>query len=303
MKFYLILILTFTSISVFGQTVNFSLDGNAQYILPETYQSEDGEISRTSIRVLNDSLQERTTYNSTYTAIQEYTTKAGINVTGNIHIAITEKLNLKSGLGLSYLLFDSRPSVSWDPGNDEIINIDTISNAEQSIGGVLSQCDIFINNTGSSGPVKQEITHQLISLKIPIELEYTLLKDKFFVGVGGYLQTPLFTSVVSENHTIKMEEINGQTVCEPEKVVNKNTTGSSFSDLQIGIGGNFTYMFSKKIGFKVGVTKDINNIFNNPVSVFALTTNGVFKPLKFSFGFRYRFGGAYVRAKEIVEEM
>jgi len=310
MKFHISLILLFISISVLGQTVNFSLDGSGQYISPENFQSEEREVTSTTTTFV-DSLRVLTTYKRKYTTIQEYNPKVGINVTGNIHIKITDRLNLNTGLGLNYLLFDSHINSIFDFETQEIISIDTIIISEDSetpgasgIPGAFggSQCDVF-TGTIDFRDVKDGQSNHILSLKIPLEVEYILLEDKFFVSAGGYLQTPLFTSVVWENiTTTEIEEINGETVCEYEKVINKNKTGSTFSDLQVGVGGSFTYMFSNKLGIKFGVAKDLNSIFNKPESSLYLSTNA-FKPLKVSLGLRYRFGGAYIKAQDQMEKM
>ena len=309
MKFYLGLILIFVSISVFGQTVNFSLDGSGQYIQPENYESEEREITARSTRFLVDSLWENTTYKRKYTTIQEYNPKVGINVTGNIHIKITDKLNFKSGLGLNYLLFDSYPTASFDIENQEIISIDTVIVSESpgspgSSGPLgVNPCDTFIDfQIIDFSSIKNGKTNQLLSLRIPLEVEYVFLNEKFFIGVGGYLQTPLYSSVSREYVTTKMEEINGETVCHNEKVVEKDKTGSAFSDLQMGIGGNFTYMFSKQLGVRFGVSKDLNSIFIKPEST-NIPTFDEFKPLKFSLGIRYRFGSSYIMTKDQMEKM
>jgi len=129
------------------------------------------------------------------------------------------------------------------------------------------------------------------------------LNDKFFVSAGACLQTPIYSLIVWETLNTKMEEISGQTVCETEIIVNKNKTGNTFSDLQIGVGGSFTYMFVRQFGVKFGVFKDLNNIFNKSVPSFTFNASDEFKPLRFSLGLRYMLGGIFVKKKEIMEKI
>jgi len=75
-----------------------------------------------------------------------------------------------------------------------------------------------------------------------------------------------------------------------DEIVNTNKTGNNLNNLQWGLSGNVKYQLSNNWGVKLGIQKDMNNVFlTRDESQFLFIEEDNLNPIKLFFGIEYQF--------------
>lgn len=270
------------SYSAFGQ-VQLSIEGGVNYV-PSASNSENEDREATWFVPLNDSTWLQQLRNVTYQYDKTYTPKVGFEVKGNLRFRVSDRVNVRTGIGLNFLKFEFRSSAQILSAT--LIQQDTVE-ATTSFPFNPLECDSIVNSLGDLGPVNNEPTQAILYLQIPITVEYAIIAEKFFIDAGAYIMTPVYANRKREYVSLHREEHAGQVVCEYMRVEENNTSGNSLRDLLMGVSANVSYKFANRFSVKVGVAKDVSNVFVDSDYQQSPYSDEKFNPLRLSFGIEY----------------
>lgn len=278
--------------SIVSQKNTFSISGRTQYI-PELNNFNNRTYQSYSIKELNDSLLIKTYYKGSSIYEYIYSAKLGYELIGNIKFNITDRLILKTGLGLNFISFNTNSEVYRF--ESEQLSIDTIPKTTSTpVTPSSSTCDNYINSFFDLREIQKGIDYEIISLKVPLEINHLFLSNKLNLGLGVFIQTPLYSTKTEEYITTEREESNGITSCKYVIITRKDKSGNSLNNLQMGLSGNVSYKILKNIAFEIGITKEFRNVFyqdeNNQSGYFLSSSNFEYNPYKLHLGLEYLFG-------------
>ena len=268
------------SINIYSQN-NFWIGGSISYNLTGTATSFE-EFSFRSIRILNDSIGVIDSTFSMTEQVNEYSSKTGLNVHGKIQIQISDKLNLETGLGLSWNSTDRssmRNSLSFDRTAVDTIDLNSSSTPDV----FTSSCDAFTNSFQDFDISDVNQIHA-IHLTIPVELTYSVLENLLEVGIGGYMRTPLFTSFSREFLRIERQQAGQQTLCTLVEVREHDQSGNGFRNLQLGFSAGIKYYVDEDLRITFAADKLLNGLFIDPDSQPFPLNDDEFNPWTFSIG-------------------
>ncbi len=138
----------------------------------------------------------------------------------------------------------------------ELISIDTLSTV--STGSSPSFCSIYLNSPNDLPQYSR--AHDILSLRIPVQVDYSIMNDKLRLGVNTFLQTPIYSSykygVISVTRVIADDEI----ICTYNSVEYNQRNGEALNQLIFGMGINARYHLSDRWNIRMSVNKVMRSI-------------------------------------------
>lgn len=287
MKYIVLVLQVFLLASAQGQVSHFSINGRINYV-HNSIRTSINQLDATSTQKINDSMSIRKELHIIRKQQKSYTPKIGYDVSGNIYFKLFHRLSVKTGLGLNYLSFDLNSKTL--ASETVTLSIDTIESKNDGITSFFTSCDSFKNSIADLGKVKVGKTQDIFSLKIPLELEYEIVKSKLYIRVGAFMQTPLFALAKREYITTRSEMVDGRKICEFVKVAEKNTSGNNLNNFHLGMTAELAYRIYRNFCIEMGISKQLGNVYTKEEFQIYPADNEDFRPLEMSFGVSYAFG-------------
>ena len=237
---------------VFSQRVGYSGSIAINYSFPNINSFEEGYDGDTIFVV--------PAFTYLFNQKRTFSKKVGFEFFSNIHIAISERLRLRTGLELTY------------HQTSETINTFDLTEESQNT-------DTTLNYVFAPEAVTVNRNIKLLNLTIPINFEYSILKGKWFVfsgiGLSSLLNNPNDkTNILGIDPIIKNID---------------NLILNNFS-WKANIGSEFQVY--KNIYLKVNYSQGINNLFNEESATILELPNNYFRKTNwkaFLIGVTYRF--------------
>lgn len=208
----------------------------------------------------------------------------GIKAYGLVHIPISPKFNLVTGLGVDISTFyvntvNTKIDLTEKLLKTEKVDVIPIHSHWNPEYPKYPLNDIWNHN--------DDIT--LLNLYIPIELDYKLTNN-LRVFAGGKINTPIYAKYNSYHKETKLDE-NGATVS--TETIKDHSKDAIKTVTFEGIGG-LKYRIFDRYELSFSASKHFTNIFRQPTQneakdVFQNIDFTTFKPVKFSVGVSYFF--------------
>jgi len=292
-KTYLLLLLLSTIfVSSFAQNTNFDLLVNFQSVAnARSTTTNDVRFSR--LITLNDSMAINSTITQTRREIKTYTPDFGYEIAAGANLKINNKLGLHIGVGVNILnvVFDA------EIGNiltESVISGDTISFSTPNFPLGNNLCDVSTNSPNDLPDPLQGVRYRTINLRIPLEIQLSLLHERLRLGLGGYLQLPFYTSRDREFISMEVEGRTGENVCTYRLNVEQDRDGSDINNIQYGASLSAEFDISNKFAVRLGLLQHLNNLFFREDQV-ASIDNLSFEPTRFALGLKYFFNDAITK--------
>ncbi len=271
------------SFAIFAQKPDFSFHAGYQAL----NLTADNHIEESRTFTLIDSVTFLSTDALTESSYH-FETKPGFQAGFKVHFPITKSVNVVTGLGLSFQRFDS------ERRNVDITNLftnpDTVKLISSS-GSFDRPCDTYVNFPADviNG---FSIRNNLLFLTIPILLETKTLNDKLSVQIGGFIATPLASTVSrawyrQEMNTITDNAGNELTECNHFPITEKDKTGNGFKNFVSGIEIRLAYLIWKNISVEAGLSQTLGSYYSGRNQFFAVPNDGIeTSAMQVSAGFR-----------------
>jgi len=281
-KSILVILLLWTSLLA-AQNTKFSISGKLNYSSDKTNTYTEQSTSFW-VTPIDEGSSLKTFFATESNLTEVYKIKLGYELIGDFRINLRPRLNLKIGLGLNYTSFNvARISnqLSYTETSTEVIKAPPV---------FQSSCDVYTNSVNDVMNVRKGTFFHILSLKVPLEIEYEVIPSKLNVGLGLFAQTPLFSTVSYDYRDIHFEENeNGENVCEFLKGTIRDKSGRSLNKLQLGLLWNMTYKLTDNIAAQLGMTREFNNVFvDHPPNQHRAMPYEL-NPLKIHIGIEYGF--------------
>lgn len=290
MKAYLslIFIICFVS-SMFSQTsydltlrVGQSLTNKESYNTLFNYYQE---------QQISDDKYVRSNFTASNAMESRYTKLSRIEIAGNITFSLASNFHLRTGLGMSIQTISVENN--FLSGSSTINSLDTLNGSISEFTTFNfkpcqyenSYLDIIVPNN----------TSKIYSLLIPLEIEYDIIK-KMSVRLGGYLQSPI--SSIQQSYSIRsieLEEFEEFKLCKYELNIDKDTSGSRFNDMVLGLSLGTSYQLTQRIGMEVLYRHSFSKTYSSNDNIFYFNNNnGGFKNRSVLLGISYRFDSHHI---------
>lgn len=273
---------------LYGQNNFFSIDAGVLY-LPEVMNDYSLTYSNLIITESNQDyyVGERRMIEADYT--QTFSSSFGYFFQANIHFPLSKRLTIKTGLGLGYSVFE-RSEEQGEIRIGELLAIDTVF--RNSVNGGPESCNCFTNSHLDVGVEIDAPTYDVLQLSIPLGLEYELIQNSVYFGLGVLFQTPLHARFRQDFTSIKRETVNGKTTCTFVLDRQENTVDNGIANLVINIRPEVRIRMTPQMSALVAVNYPLQPIWqNNTTPFFSETPSEEYRPLQINAGINYRFGG------------
>jgi len=212
---------------------------------------------------------------------------------------ISDRLTLNSGLTLALTV------ITKDEGfytQDVIATISTdtiVWEAPTITSGTGIMCDTLLNSYSEQSAITRDDGLTGIMATIPIELEYSVVPNKFFLAGGINFSSPLIFE--ERDYSISLHNyesfFDGSTICEYRSEVERERSGS-INDFQVAVHTSLTYACTKNWAIEFKLSKHISNVFQHLPNSFGLIDEiDSFRPFSLSLGLEYHFGN-YWKTKD-----
>ena len=227
------------------------------------------------------------TYTNDYTTF--YSQLGRLELEGSIVFPVAKGFHIRTGLGISY------QSISLENkflgGNSRINNLDTL------IGQIST---VIINpnfkpcqyENSFSEIITPKDASGILSLLVPLEIEYDII-EKLALRFGGYLQTPISSTHTSFAITsFVVEEFDDYNLCRYVLDQDRDTSGSRFNDLVMGMTLGASYRLGNHIGFEILYRHSFDGTFSESYNnIFSFNRgHGDFNNRSVLIGISYKFG-------------
>ncbi len=271
-----------------AQNVEYSIVGGINYSGKAVEQNEIKYDSylKSNFVPIQDSFH-LLTYSKVVTEqIETYRPKLGAEVELRARIGLGEGIDLNTGLGFSLAKF--KRNTAFGSITRSIISVDTIAGSYELFNPFDNDCN-YTNSFSSVIIGDRDPSITILSLMIPFGIAIDVNTDKYVLNVGGFLQTPIYTSIKRSFVTTEMEEVNGETMCTYVAGVRKDNTGNDFQNLNFGAYLSLEYSVNDNSKLELGVRKLVTKIFNYGQSTFSIREDS-YSPLYSTLRYVYQFG-------------
>ena len=300
MKVLLSTILTICCLSTLNSQVEYDLTlrfGNGT-VDSESFSSTYDYTQYSQIEPNRYTISDKTStifYNIDYSKLTRF------EIAAHLTIPITNGLHIKTGLGLS------RQKIVTNLGT---LDAQYTTNSIDTLEGIIPTITINPNfkpcqyQNSYSDIVQPSDQSNIWSLMVPLEFEYDLL-HRLAIRAGGYLQTPIISS--HKTYSIRSEVIEEQedyNLCQYELNTIKDTNGSKFNDLVLGMSLGVSYGITHHISAEVMYRHSLSGAYAEPTESFGIINRrlGEFKNRSVMLGLSYKFGD-HKSHEEVVEQL
>lgn len=286
-KLLFLVILLLASFEISAQKVVFDLNARLNSTLFSVYTNVES-YEAFSITRLDDTTVIRKYRNITQENEKDYFANTGYEINGLFTIKLSERLSLRTGLGLNYGTYSIGSYTNWI--SSDVISMDTVYD---EIGDpfidIESPCDCFENSSSDvSGGLDRRTHQQLLNLSIPLDIGYDIIPGKLSVRGGAYFQTPLYAAASQQRLDVEMTTTDDMTKCKWVIIEDKTTALHGIRNFQWGVSTWATYELLPGVRVELGVRQQINDMYvMEDNQSFRLNGNS-YRPLTFSAGVSYR---------------
>lgn len=201
----------------------------------------------------------------------------GINGGIQLHVPINKSVNLVTGFELSYQRFTSaQEQVAI---TNLFTNVDTFQLNPSQPPSLENSCDVYTNSVLDVVD-NYDISNTILFLKIPFLLESRIWQNRLNVQLGGYIATPLASSVSKPWYREEMTnttDVSGNeiTECTFHPITNKDKSGSGFKNFIPGIQVNLAYLIWKNISVEIGLSQTWGSYYSGRNQFFYLPEGGI----------------------------
>ncbi len=264
-----------------GQTNKFSITARTNFLQTQAYQTTY-QYQSNFASPLNSQQWLEQLVNVSVTNKREYEPKLGFEVFGLFTIRISNKIALRTGLGLNYTSLNIMGGAI--DSEFDVIRQDTVPARE-----FTSSCNVYENSISDLGEIKRGVDLSIFNLIVPIGLQYQFINNKINLEIGAVLQTPLISNAKSEAFRIEREESPNGNKCTFVKIKRNDGSGNSLQNSQIGGMVNVHYSILNNIRLELGVRQMFSSQFVKEEWQTFPITRDLLRPLILSIGINYGF--------------
>jgi len=241
-----------------SQKASFSVSGNVYYTseLSNRFNHSrqfgpNKEIN--SIKVLR--LERRLT--------NAYNSNVGYELLPRVKFRMGKRFRFSSGIGLNYLNFKVNSS------NEIMITAYGTSSASSSNSNLnfSTPCEGFYHFTSSrQNETRLDGGFRILNGKVPVELSYALFDEKLELGIGLFLQVPIYSRSINQIADLNYREVDGDMLCESEIHEEIELNNNGINRNQIGSIFNISYKLHKNILVNFGLVDYIFGVFEKSES-------------------------------------
>ena len=283
---FILVMLSMVCFEISAQKIAFDLSGRLNFTLRDEYtSSEKRELY--SYWFLTDSTAIRTQSEYSLNTTNDYKPNPGYEINGLFKFNLSERLALRTGVGLSFGSFSVGSNFKFVEGN--VISVDTVPIDTLIIIPGPNPCDCYENSYGDiSSDYDPRILHETLNFSMPAELESELISDRLHVRGGLFFQTPLYAATTQEFIGIVRTTVGDTTKCKYVKETEKNIAATGISNFQWGVSAWISYRILPQLQIEIGARKHMNDMYVKEDYQLFTNNNNSFKPLTFSAGVSYR---------------
>lgn len=275
--------------SLHAQNLQFYFGGNHHFATTERTEEND-IISRTQLITEPDSAYLIEYFDFSRKTETKYKTIPGFALGMNIDWDLNERISIRSGIGFTSTYFTIEENHYSELG-EPTGRTDTIPFTRFSPSPFASGCT-FTNSYNDAGDPDREPRHQLLTLQVPIKLNYHI-REKWGFTFGAVLRTPVASSIRYESVDIDQvtDELGNQTCTYILNEIN-DRSGSIFRDLTL-LAEAEAYVWLGNVGLSVGGGKMFSNLFvseSESVRFPVFFERLLYRPFTGQFKMLFRFG-------------
>ena len=220
----------------------------------------------------------------------------GFKIHGNVHIPISKKLNLVTGLGIDFMEFYMKTVYTKVDLQEKIINsvkVDSIPN--------ITLWNINYPKYSINDPWRQNDVITLMNLYIPIEFDFEIYKN-LRLFTGGKLNKTIYSKYNSYQREFKIHtntNPNTQTTytgyTTNTKTI-KDHSGDAIKPISLEGFLGIKYRYMNRYELTISASRSFTSITRTPQKNLEKDISQdvdfqTFKPIKFSLGLNYFFNG------------
>jgi len=274
-----------STLQVFAQILNYDIGFNVltRSMYHSTFSHEQVFNHNWDVEGLTIILFENT---STINFANRFASNLGLEITSGIDYKLKNDLGLHIGLGVNSLNLKVFTGID-DQFFGEFVPFDTIPITEFDFAN-SRMCDSDTVSMRNHIPINFRADYDMVNLRIPIELFYTLIKQRLKLRVGGYFQVPLFAKRNSEEIIFRNVNFYGEYQCIPETIDEEASAHHEIKSVRLGLNFGIQYEIAKNFAITTSLQKELQNVFDIPdIETFRLNRNSNYRPARFAFGIKY----------------
>lgn len=242
---------------------NFSFGSSSQFIPSK-------EINSVDVFSLEKKLTN--TYNSNF----------GYEITSRAKFRMGKRFKFSVGIGLNYLNFKVNTT--------NVIRIAAYSSSSSN----NSDPNLFFNtlcegyshfNSSRQNETRLDGDFSILSAKSPVQLRYTFLDEKLELGLGLFLQVPIYSRSINQFSIFDYKEIDGDLTCESSN----HEVVDDFSGLnrtQVGSMFNISYKLYDRVFVEFGLLDYVLGVFEDSEAF--RNSKDRYTPTSIYFGLSYK---------------
>jgi len=187
-----------------------------------------------------------------------YTPNIGYEVVSRVKFRMGKRFKFSTGIGLHYLNFKVKTINEITVGshtNPDGLNYATM----KPFNTICDRFDLFPSSKPNE--IRLDGNFNILSAKSPFELSYSFLDEKLELGIGLFLQVPIYSRSKSNHANHTNREVDGILVCESEFHEEVENDISGLSETQIGSIFNLSYKLTDKFFVDFGLVDYVVGVF------------------------------------------
>ena len=241
---------------------------------------------------INENTIVRNTFLTESRSRKIYNPELGFELASNVNFILSENLSIRAGMAVNLMQFNV--TNEFVGSNSILISADTTVSAVpfSPLSGIT--CTSFLNMISDFEEVDDTDFYDIVSLRIPFNIYYKLFNSKATIGVGGYLQTPIFNRYSREFLTLNFDidpfdETSAE--CSYSLIEEENNFGEGIQSLSFGFNVSLAYQIANNLDVQFSILKDVTNTFHDDSNAFSTTPSNELFPTRVAVGLRYSFVG------------
>ena len=267
---------------VFGQ--EYYISSGVNYT-PNSESRSSTETELHQYTILNDSMNIRTKNLYQSTSTYQFSANLGYYLNAHVVFSLNDRFKIETGVGLHLNSFHQDFDFTLGTHLKEL-GRDTVNRNIFNPGSGSDLCDKFTNSSFDVIP-KEGKEYFILTLNLPLQLSYDILQGRWQIGLGGFLNTPIYSSERYEQRAIKSNEEAGKTCCTfvVEKI--KDERGTDMRNLQFGYMAHTSYRIGSRVSIEMRFLQNLQNIFTQADNYFHDSHLRKYKPINLQLGICY----------------
>lgn len=172
-----------------------------------------------------------------------YSSNFGYDITSRVKFRMGKRFRFSAGIGLNYLNFKVKTT------NDISINSYLTPSSNNFVPNLFFNtiCEgLFHFNSSRLNEIRIDGRFSILSAKSPVQLSYAFLNEKMELGIGLFLQVPIYSRSVNQFSSLNYREIDGELICDSNNYEVENTI-SGLNRTPIGYTFNISYKLFDRV--------------------------------------------------------